>query len=193
MARSYSTGSRGANKVRALTSENDPRYAEFSQNAGTPPNPPTTREVLETAGINPDIEPFIEGPLGLSTKEVKDFAGAEIFDSASSIEFTTKSGAKFKVNFDLRFAMTDVEDGEDGEKEPTLVKYSISSFEKVLKWNLDATRNYDEYKPVDEKFNDEILVGNEATIRDAIDAEFQKSMVEAGNYNLAKKVGKLAG
>ena len=190
MARSYSQGSRGANKVRASVKKESP-FAEFDQNDGTPPpEAPTTRQVLAMAGKNPDIEPFIEGPLGLSPKEVKDFSGAEVFDSASDTTFTSQGGAKYKVEFDLRFAMTDVEDGEEGEKEPTLVKYSISSITNLA----NGTRMENEYGRGEAALG--AIVGspfNEAAIRDAVDAEFQKSMVEAGNYNLAKRVGKLAG
>lgn len=190
MARSYSTGSRGANKVRASVKKESP-FAEFDQNEGTPPpEPPTTKQILEMSGKNPAIEPFIEGPLGLSTQEVKDFAGAEIFDSASDTTFTAKGGEKYKVEFDLRFAMTDVEDGEEGEKEPTLVKYSISSITNLA----NGTRMENEYGRSGDALD--AIVGspaNEVAIRDAIDREFQKSMVEAGNYNLAKRVGKLAG
>lgn len=183
MARSYSTGSRGANKVRASVKKESP-FAEFDQNEGTPPpEPPTTKQILEMSGKNPAIEPFIEGPLGLSTQEVKDFAGAEIFDSASDTTFTAKGGEKYKVEFDLRFAMTDVEDGEEGEKEPTLVKSSVTQLRdetgKVVPNDLRAQlMNQADFR---------------SSLDEAVDATFQKSMVEAGNYNLAKRVGKLAG
>lgn len=157
MARSYSTGSRGADKVRASATPNDPSKS-------------------------PAIEPFIEGNLGLSTQQVKDFAGAEIFDSASDSEFEV-GGKTYTAEFDLRFAMTDVEDGEEGEKEPTFIKSSVTQLR-------DETG-----KVVPNDIRAQLM--NQADFRssldEAVDATFQKSMVEAGNYNLAKRVGKLAG
>jgi len=159
MARSYSTGSRGANKVRA--------------SAG-PTNP--------SVGSAPAIEPFIEGGLGLSPAELKTFAGSEIFDSAS--DTTVEVGGKtYTADFDIRFAMTDVEDGEEGEKEPTLIKTSVTELR-------DSTG-----KAIPNDLRAQLM--NQTDFRTALDEEinatFQKSMVEAGNYNLAKKVGKLAG